>query len=56
LIAKSQPGQAGTKKYLPPSHKDTKDFILLFFFVSWCLCGKKKKVLPQKAQNLQPRN
>jgi len=26
-----QPGQAGTKKYLPPRHKYTKDFILLFF-------------------------
>jgi len=23
------------------------------FLVSWCLCGEKKKVLPQKAQNSQ---
>jgi hypothetical protein len=41
------------KKYLPPRHKDTKDFILLFFpsgaeplwggaLVSWCLWREEK--------------
>jgi hypothetical protein len=66
ILLATQLGQARTKKYLPPRHKDTKDFILLFFpsgaeplwgsaLVSWCLGGEKKKVLPQKAQNSQLR-
>ena len=46
-------GRAGNKKYLPPRHQDTKDFILLFVLNVWCLYGEKKKVLPQNAQNLQ---
>jgi len=40
-------------------HQVTKTRRTLFcysFLVSWCLCGEKKKVLPQKAQNSQLRN
>jgi hypothetical protein len=38
----------GTKKYLPPRHKDTKDLIN----ISLCLCAfvAMKKVLPQDIQ------
>jgi len=41
---------------LPPRLKDTKDFILLFFLSVLVPGGEQKKVLPQKAQNLQLRN
>jgi len=47
-----QPGQAGTKKYLSPRHKDTKDFILLFFLSVLVPGGEKKKFLPQDLRAL----
>jgi hypothetical protein len=40
----TKPGQAGTKKYLPPRHKDTNDFILLFFFSVLVPWWQEKKV------------
>jgi hypothetical protein len=39
-----QGGRAGTKKYLPPRHKDTKDFILLFFLSALVPLWRQKKV------------
>jgi len=62
---KTQPGQARPpakwsmadgpepKIFATPRHKG---YIYYSFFVPWCLSGRMEKVLPQKANNLLPRN